>query len=182
MAVQPLPCPHVLQSNDCATFNGITLFGRSVWLRTVGHVMRMQPKFGLLVRKLQNRAVRRSETSTPSEEAADAETVEEGAMSESRVRKRKRARAKNPRAMTKSNAMNQSGNRIPRGSSIPGKRSGSSRMVVKKKKKKKTKKKVFFERGSATLRKPRFDAGNYPDRKRGRKRIRVPVNLPCFAM
>lgn len=81
MAVQPLPRPHVLQSNDCATFNGIPLFGRSSWLRsnnpvtigivdigetrnrllsttgTVGHVMRMQPKFGLLVHELQNRAV-----------------------------------------------------------------------------------------------------------------------------
>nr|ACU17094.1 unknown [Glycine max] len=81
VAVQPLPCPHVLQSNDCATFNGVTLFSRSSWLRsynpitigivntgetsnrllstarTVGHVMRMQPKFGLLVHKLQNRAV-----------------------------------------------------------------------------------------------------------------------------
>lgn len=81
MAVQPLPCPHVLQSNDGTSFNGITLFGISSWLRsnnpitigivntgetsnrllstsrTVGHVMRMQPKFGFLVHKLQHRAI-----------------------------------------------------------------------------------------------------------------------------
>lgn len=49
----------------------------------------------------------RSLTSTPSEEAAEAEAVEEGEMSESMVRKRKRARPKNPIAMRNSNAMNQ---------------------------------------------------------------------------
>ena len=46
-------------------------------------------------------------TSTPSEDAADAEAEAEGLMSESRVRKRKSARPKNPRAMRNSNAMNQ---------------------------------------------------------------------------
>lgn len=46
-------------------------------------------------------------TSTPSEEAAEAEAVEDGETSGSRVRKRKIARAKNPRAITKRSAMNQ---------------------------------------------------------------------------
>ncbi|MCI32438.1 hypothetical protein A2U01_0053652, partial [Trifolium medium] len=42
-----------------------------------------------------------------SEEAAEAEAVEEGETSGSRVRKRKIARAKKPRAIIKRNAMNQ---------------------------------------------------------------------------
>lgn len=49
----------------------------------------------------------KKKTSTPSEEAAEAEAVEDGETSGSRVRKRKIARAKNPRAITKRNAMNQ---------------------------------------------------------------------------
>ena len=74
-----------------------------------------------------------------------------------------------------------SGNRIRRCSATPGKRSGSTRKFVAETM---TKKKPFFERGSATLRKPRFDPIYYPDRKRGEKRIHVPAkwtNVPLLS-
>lgn len=34
MAVQPFPSPHMLQLDDCPTFNGVTLFGSCTWLRS----------------------------------------------------------------------------------------------------------------------------------------------------
>jgi len=72
-----------------------------------------------------------------------------------------------------------SGNQIPMCSATPGKRSGSTRKFVAETV---TKKKPFFERGSATLRKPRFDPIYYPDRKREEERIHVPAKLTKFAL
>jgi len=85
------------------------------------------------------------------------------------------------RVMRWTSSAARSGNRIRRCSATPGKRSGSTRKFVAETM---TKKKPFFERGSATLRKPRFGPIYYPDRKRGEKRINVPAkwtNVPLLS-
>lgn len=82
------------------------------------------------------------------------------------------------RVMRWTSSAARSGNQIPRWSATRGKRSGSTRKFVAET----MTKKAFFERGSATLRKPRFDPIYYPDRKREEERINVPVKWTELAL